>query len=98
MSTTTTLTSSTSTRSAPPSAVPVGVGRTALELKMFFRDREALIFIFFFPVLLLGIFAAAFGDGTIGPDDGGISVAQYYAPAMIASGIFLSSFQTLALT
>lgn len=98
MSTTTALTSTTSTRSAPPSAVPVGVARTALELKMFFRDREALIFIFFFPVMLLGIFTAAFGDGTIGGPEGGISVAQYYAPAMIASGIFLSSFQTLALT
>ena len=56
MSTTTSTTSSISTRPAPPSALPVGLARTAIELKMFFRDREALIFIFFFPVLLLGIF------------------------------------------
>ena len=98
MSATAALTSTTSTRAAPPAALPVGVARTGLELKMFFRDREALIFIFFFPVMLLGIFTAAFGGGTIGGPEGGISVAQYYAPAMIASGIFLSSFQTLALT
>ena len=92
-----TVTSSISTRPAPPSAFPVGLARTAVEIKMFFRDREALIFIFFFPVLLLGIFTTAFGGGTIGGPGAEITVAQYYAPAMIASGIFLSSFQTLAL-
>lgn len=91
-------TSSTSTRPAPPSALPIGLARTAVELKMFFRDREALIFIFLFPVLLLGIFTTAFGGGTIGGPGGEVTVAQYYTPAMIASGIFLSSFQTLALT
>jgi ABC-2 type transport system permease protein len=98
MSADTIMTSSTSRRPPPPSALPVGLARTIIELKMFFRDREALIFIFFFPVLLLGIFTTAFSGGTIGPPDGGVSVAQYYTPAMIASGIFLSSFQTLALT
>jgi len=71
------------------------MARTAIELKTFFRDRDALIFIFFFPVLLLGIFVTAFGGGTMGDD--GPTVAQYYTPAMIASGIFLSSFQTLAI-
>lgn len=89
--------SSASPRPAPPSALPVALARTAIELKMFFRDREALVFIFFFPVLLLAIFTTAFGGETIGGPGGEISVAQYYAPAMIASGIFLSSFQTLAL-
>jgi ABC-2 type transport system permease protein len=97
MSTAAATTSSISTRPAPPSALKVGLARTSIELKTFFRDREALIFIFFFPVLLLGIFTTAFGGETIGEAGGGISVAQYYTPAMIASGIFLSSFQTLAL-
>ena len=87
--------SSSSARPAPPSAFPIGMARTAIELKTFFRDRDALIFIFFFPVLLLGIFVTAFGGGTMGDD--GPTVAQYYTPAMIASGIFLSSFQTLAI-
>jgi ABC-2 type transport system permease protein len=72
--------------------------RTRLELKTFFRDREALIFIFFFPVLLLVIFVTAFGSGTIGDDPNSPTVAQYYTPAMIASGIFLSSFQSLAIS
>jgi len=89
--------SSASPRPTPPSALPVALARTAIELKLFFRDREALVFIFFFPVLLLAIFTTAFGGETIGGPGGEISVAQYYAPAMIASGIFLSSFQTLAL-
>lgn len=89
--------SSASPRPMPPSALPVALARTAIELKLFFRDREALVFIFFFPVLLLAIFTTAFGGETIGGPGGELSVAQYYAPAMISSGIFLSSFQTLAL-
>lgn len=91
----TTSMSSSNPRPAPPSAFPIGLARTAIELKTFFRDRDALIFIFFFPVLLLGIFVTAFGGGVM--SENGPTVAQYYAPAMIASGIFLSSFQTLAI-
>jgi len=87
--------SSSSPRPAPPSAFTIGLARTAIEVRTFFRDRDALIFIFFFPVLLLGIFVTAFGGGAMGED--GPTVAQYYTPAMIASGIFLSSFQTLAI-
>ena len=77
--------------------MPVGLARTIIEIKLFFRDREALIFIFFFPVMLLAIFTTAFSGGTIGGSVGHVTVAQYYAPAMMASGIFLSSFQTLAI-
>ena len=90
-------TSSTQSRPAPPSALTVGLARTIIEIKLFFRDRDALIFIFFFPVMLLAIFTTAFSGGTIGGPVGHVTVAQYYAPAMMASGIFLSSFQKLAI-
>ena len=86
-----------SATAALPSPVGLGIRRTAIEVKQFFREREAIVFVFLFPIILLGIFSAAFGDGDV-VEGSGVSVAQYYLPGMIASGIFLSSFQSLAVT
>jgi ABC-2 type transport system permease protein len=79
-----------------PSAWKVGLARTVLEVKQFFREREQLIFTFFFPIIFLGIFSAIFG----GEDhfNGQVDAATYFTPGMIASGIFLTSFQSLAIT
>ncbi len=80
-----------------PSAASIGRHRLGIELKQFFREREAVIFIFLFPIAMLGIFSVVFGGETMfeGSD---VDVATYYVPGMIAAGIFLSSFQTLATT
>ncbi len=78
-----------------PSALKVGLSRTGLEVKQFFREKEQLIFTFFFPIIFLGIFSAVFGDTDFG---GGVNAATYFTPGMIASGIFLTSFQSLAIT
>jgi ABC-2 type transport system permease protein len=78
-----------------PSQLKVGLSRTKLEVKEFFREREALIFTFFFPIIFLGIFSAVFGGSNFG---GGVTAATYFTPGMIASGIFLSSFQSLAIS
>jgi len=78
-----------------PSTLSVGLARTRLEVREFFREREALIFTFFFPIIFLGIFSAVFGDTDFG---NGVNAATYFTPGMIASGIFLTSFQSLAIT
>lgn len=78
-----------------PSALQVGLSRTGLEVKQFFREKEQLIFTFFFPIIFLAIFSAVFGDGDFGS---GVNAATYFTPGMIASGIFLTSFQSLAVT
>lgn len=80
-----------------PSALQVA--RTRLELTAFFRERDSVIFSFLFPIIMLGIFALVFGgdDGEFG-DGSGVNVAQYFTPGMIASGITLVSFQTLAIS
>jgi ABC-2 type transport system permease protein len=78
-----------------PSALKVGLSRTGLEVKQFFREKEQLIFTFFFPIVFLAIFSAVFGDGDFGS---GVNAATYFTPGMIASGIFLTSFQSLAIT
>ncbi|GAA0589031.1 ABC transporter permease [Kribbella sandramycini] len=80
---------------ALPSTAKVSLARTQLEVKEFFREREQLIFTFFFPIIFLGIFAAVFSSTDFG---GGVTAATYFTPGMIASGIFLTSFQSLAVT
>jgi ABC-2 type transport system permease protein len=93
-------TASTPTGSTP-STMSLGASRTALELKAFFRERDALIFSFLFPIIMLGIFSVVFGgeESSIGGDGGPtIDFTQYFLPGMIAAGIFLVSFQTLAIT
>ncbi|MFK4086326.1 ABC transporter permease [Kribbella sp. NPDC020789] len=84
-----------STAQALPSTLKVGLARTRLEVKEFFREREALIFTFFFPVIFLAIFSAVFSGSDF---DGGVTAATYFTPGMIASGIFLTSFQSLAIS
>ena len=78
-----------------PSVLSLGVARTNLELRQFFRERDAVIFIFAFPVIMLGIFSVVFGrEGSVG----GVSFSQYFLPGMVAAGILLTSFQSLAIT
>jgi ABC-2 type transport system permease protein len=75
-----------------PGVLPVGLSRCNIELKAFFREKDALIFIFAFPVILLMIFATVFREDV----EPGISFAQYFLPGMVAAGLMLVSFQTLA--
>jgi ABC-2 type transport system permease protein len=82
-----------------PSTLSLGAARTVLELKAFFRERDALIFSFLFPIIMLGIFSLVFG-GEESSIDGSppVDFTQYFLPGMIAAGVFLVSFQTLAIT
>jgi ABC-2 type transport system permease protein len=87
-------------RSAPPrlpGAVALGVERARYEIRGFFRERDAVIFIFAYPIIMLAIFATVFGqDGAEVAD--GVPFAQYFLPGMIATGVLLSSFQSLAIS
>ncbi|WP_456845438.1 ABC transporter permease [Cellulomonas sp. P5_C6] len=89
----------TATRTALPGVVRLGLARTGYEVRTFFRERDAVVFIFAYPIIMLAIFATVFGqDGaTVGPAPG-IPFAQYFLPGMLATGIMLSSFQNLAIT
>lgn len=76
------------------------VSRTSLELKTFFRERDAVVFSFLFPIIMLGLFAVVFGgaDAQIVTEHGAaVSFAAFFLPGMIAAGVMLVSFQTLAL-
>ena len=80
-----------------PGATALGLARVGLELREFFRERDAVVFIFAYPVIMLAIFATVFGqDGAeVAP---GVSFTQYFLPGMVATGIMLSSFQNMAIT
>ena len=77
----------------PPSLPGLAVARTTIELKQFFRQRDSVVFTFAFPVILLFIFGSVFSDD-LAP---GVSFTQYFTAGMVASGIVLSSFQSLAI-
>ena len=87
------------TRTRLPGVLRLGAARTGYEVRTFFRERDAVVFIFAYPIIMLAIFATVFGqDGaTVGPPPG-IPFAQYFLPGMVATGIMLSSFQQLAIS
>lgn len=87
------------TRTRLPGVLRLGSARTGHEVRVFFRERDAVVFIFAYPIIMLAIFATVFGqDGaTVGPEPG-IPFAQYFLPGMLATGIMLSSFQHLAIS
>ena len=79
----------------PPSLLSVYRVRASVELKTFMREREAVVFTFAFPILLLVIFGAIFGRQDV---EGGVTFAQVFVAGMIAAGLFASSFQNLAIS
>jgi ABC-2 type transport system permease protein len=71
----------------------IGWARGILEVREFFRQRETVVFTVAFPVILLLIF----GSILTFPIEGGINFTQYFAPGIMAVGLFGASFQTLAI-
>lgn len=74
------------------STIALGLGRTRYEIRNYFRRRDQVFFTFLFPVMMLAIFATAFSSMDFGK---GVTAAEYYLPAMLASGILTSGLQNL---
>ena len=77
-----------------PPLWPVVVARAGVELKEFYRDRQAFFFTFVLPVLLLVIFGSVFHHTLPGTD---VTFSQYFVAGMIASGLVYTGFQNLAI-
>ncbi|MBN9613847.1 MAG: ABC transporter permease [Actinobacteria bacterium] len=88
-------------RGRAPGILSAGFSAMKLELRGYFRSPDTVFFTFLFPILMLGIFGIAFDSvGEIGqlPDGtGGVRMAAYYLPGMVAAGIMLSGMQNLAI-
>lgn len=77
-----------------PSTASIGLSRGGLELKTFFRDREAVAFTLSMPVILLVIFGTIFNGRVEGTD---VDFRQYFAAGIIASGIMSTTFVSLGI-
>lgn len=84
-----------STRPYRPNTLALGLARGKIELKTFFRNREAVVFTMMFPVLVLVLFASVF-HGEIG--NTGVDIRQTFIAGIIATGIMSSSFNSLAIS
>jgi ABC-2 type transport system permease protein len=80
---------------ALPSVASLSFGRAGLELKTFFRRREAVVFTFALPVILLVIFGSIFHGNVPGTD---VSFRQYFTAGIIASGIMSVTFVNLGVS
>jgi len=65
------------------------------EQKAFWRNPTAAVFVVFFPILFLVIFAGA--GNTVG-EYGGIRYAQFFVPSMLAYGLMNATYTSLALS
>ena len=83
-------------REAPalPPLASVYRSRVSVELKEFFRQREAVVFTVLLPVLLLVVFGAVL-DYDIG---GGVTFTQYFMAGIIAAGILGAGLQNMAIS
>jgi ABC-2 type transport system permease protein len=79
---------------ALPSVVAVSRSRARVELKEFFRQREAVVFTVLLPVLLLTVFGAVL-NYDIGS---GVTFVQYFMAGIIAAGILGASLQNMAIS
>jgi ABC-2 type transport system permease protein len=87
---------------ARPSYGSLVWGRVVTETRIFFRERDSLIFVFFFPLLFLLLFSALMGGQDVTPAGAPIgetlNFKQYFLPGMIASGFAFTGFQNLAIS
>lgn len=78
---------------ALPSAWGLSLARAGIEIKMFFRERDAVAFGFSFPIVLLLMFGALFhSDYRQAP---GVNVAMVYTTGLAGAGLMVASFQNL---
>jgi ABC-2 type transport system permease protein len=83
------------TTTAPlPSTLQIGLARGVVELKQFFRDRQAVIFIFSFPAFLL-VMLGLIDNSPVLPGSA-VKSSQVLAASMIAYGILSTAFSSVA--
>lgn len=73
----------------------IALSQGGIELKQFLRTRESLVFTLLFPVMIMVVFGSIFQGVTITP---GVTLSQYFAAGMIASGFMATGFQNLAIS
>jgi ABC-2 type transport system permease protein len=78
-----------------PSLLRVGLARAGVEIKSYFRNRQAVVFTFALPVVLLVLFGAIF-KGNAGQTD--VPMNQVLISGIVASGLMSTTFSSLAVS
>lgn len=79
-----------------PRTTTLFVRQTRHQLLTFWRTPEALFFTLAFPVIILVLFNALFGDSDIDTDEGSWSVRQFYTGGLAAYTAVSATFTNLA--
>jgi ABC-2 type transport system permease protein len=77
-----------------PSTGRIGLARTGIELKGFFREKQAVVFVFSMPAILLVLLGSIFRGEALSH---GVSVGELFAAGLIGGGIMSTSFQYLGI-
>ena len=77
-----------------PSAVRLAVNRAGIELRQYFRQRDAVVFTFSYPVLMMLIFGSIF-KGDVPHTN--VPFTQYFTAGIAATGTMSVGFQGVAI-
>ena len=77
-----------------PSTLGLGVRRARLELLQYFRQRDAVVFTFGYPLIMLLIFGSIFSGNVQGTD---VSFVQYFTAGITATGVMSIGFQSVSI-
>src|SRR5258708_39791581 len=78
-----------------PGVWRVGLSRGRVELKAFFRERQAVVFIFAMPAVMLVLLGTIFGNQHI---SGSVTVGDLYVAGLIGGGVMATSYQNLGMS
>jgi len=76
-----------------PSVLRLGVSRARLELTQYFRQRDAVVFTFGYPLIMLVIFGSIFSGDV---QDTNVPYVQYFTAGITATGVMSIGFQNTA--
>lgn len=82
-------------RQVLPGLLRCGLSRGVVEVKSFVRNKQAMVFTFLLPVMLLLLFGAIFSGNVASTD---VSMKQVFTTGIIASGVMSVSFSSLAIS
>jgi ABC-2 type transport system permease protein len=77
-----------------PSTLALLVSQTRYQNKIFFRNPTAAFFTLFFPLMIFLVFSLIFGNDYI--EELGVSLAQYFGPAMAVFAAVSASYTNIA--
>jgi ABC-2 type transport system permease protein len=83
------------TGSGLPGVWRVSLSRGAVELKSFFRERQAVVFIFAMPAVMLVLLGTIFGHQHVGS---AVTIGDLYVAGLIGGGVMATSYQNLGMS